>query len=147
MKVLRLAAAPLLLLLLLAGAAYAQDRTPGVIEGSLSYPSDFIPPDMRVCAENLATHQRYCTARHLKGRQYTYKVGYKLQVPPGAYQVYAYLPDPAKYGAGFPRNYRAYYSEFVKCGMSVECKNHAPLVVRVTSGKTVRGVDPMDWYR
>jgi hypothetical protein len=127
------------------GPGGAAEPRAGVIEGSLSYPSDFIAPDIVVCAENLATHQKSCTKKHLKGKQYTYKMGYKLTLPPGDYHVYAYLPDPAKYGAGFPKNYRAYYSELVKCGMRVNCQDHAPIVVRVKSGETARGIDPMDW--
>ena len=119
----------------------------GVIEGSLSYPSDFIPPDMTICAENLATKQIYCTHKHLKAKKYQYKVGYKLTVPPGDYHVYAYLPDPARYGAGFPKDYRAYYSEFIKCGQTADCKSHAPIVVRVKSGETISGIDPQDWYK
>jgi len=119
----------------------------GVIEGSLSYPSDFIPPDMTICAENLATKKIYSTRNHLKARKYQYKVGYKLAVPPGDYHVYAYLPDPAKYGASYPPDYRAYYSEFVKCGQTVDCKSHAPIVVKVKSGETVSGIDPQDWYK
>jgi hypothetical protein len=129
------------------GAGQAGDTGTGVIEGSLSYPSDFIPPDMTVCAEDLATHQKCCTNKHLKGKQYSYKVGYKLTLPPGNYQVYAYLPDPAKYGAGFSKDYRAYYSEFVKCGMSVDCKDHTPITVTVRSGERLTGIDPMDWYK
>ena len=121
--------------------------SPGVIEGSLSYPSEFIPPDMTICAENLATKKLSCTNKHLKAKKYQYKVGYKLEVPPGDYQVYAYLPDPARYGASYPKDYRAYYSEFVKCGMSVDCPSHAPIAVRVKSGETISGIDPQDWYK
>ena len=101
------------------GAAAAPQ--PGVIEGSLSYPSEFIPDDMTICAENLATKKLYCTHKHLKAKKYQYQVGYKLTVPPGDYHVYAYLPDPARYGASYSKDYRAYYSEFVKCGMSADC--------------------------
>jgi len=129
------------------GSGQAGDIRPGVIEGSLSYPSDFIPPDMTVCAENLATHQKSCTNKHLKGKQYTYKVGYKLTLPPGNYHVYAYLPDPARYGAGFAQDYRAYYSKFVKCGMNVNCNDHAPITVKVKSGDRLQDIDPMDWYK
>ena len=136
-----------ILLLLLPCPGGAAEPRPGFIEGSLSYPADFIPPDMAVCAENLATHQKSCTNKHLKGKQYIYKVGYKLSLPPGDYRVYAYLPDPAKYGAGFPKDYRAYYSEFVKCGMGVNCKNHAPITVTVRSDEHLKGIDPVDWYR
>ena len=96
------------------GAAAAPQS--GVIEGSLSYPSEFIPDDMTICAENLATKKIYCTNKHLNPRKYRYKVGYKLTVPPGDYHVFAQLPDPARYGATYPKDYRAYYSEFVKCG-------------------------------
>ena len=119
----------------------------GVIEGSLSYPSEFIPPDMTVCAENLATKKIYSTNKHLKAKKYQYKVGYKLEVPPGDYHVYAYLPDPAKYGASYSKDYRAYYSEFVKCGMTENCPSHEPVVVKVKSGETVSGIDPQDWYK
>jgi hypothetical protein len=120
---------------------------PGVIEGSLSYPSDFIPPDMTIVAENLATKKIYSTNKQVKARNYQYQVGYKLAVPPGDYHVYAFLPDPARYGAGFPPDYRAYYSDFVKCGMSIDCKSHAPIVVQVKSGETISGVNPQDWYK
>jgi hypothetical protein len=120
---------------------------PGVIEGSLSYPSEFIPPDMTICAENQATKQIFSTNRHLKSKKYMYKVGYQLTVPPGDYHVYAFLPDPARYGAGYSKDYRAYYSEFVKCGMTENCPSHAPILVRVKDGETVRGIDPMDWYK
>jgi hypothetical protein len=119
----------------------------GVIEGSLSYPSEFIPDDMTICAENMATQEIFCTNKHLEGKKYRYKVGYKVEVPPGDYQVYAQLPDPARHGAGYARDYRAYYSEFVKCGMTEKCPSHAPILVRVKSGQTVRGIDPMDWYK
>jgi hypothetical protein len=127
------------------GAAAPADT--GVIEGSLSYPSEFIPDDMTICAENQATKKIFCTNKHLKGKKYKYKVGYKLAVPPGEYHVFAQLPDPAKYGAGYPRDYRAYYSKFVTCGMNADCFDHAPIVVKVKSGETVSGIDPMDWYK
>jgi hypothetical protein len=127
------------------GAATAPQ--PGVIEGSLSYPSEFIPDDMTICAENLATRKIYSTNKHLKAKKYQYQVGYKLEVPPGDYHVFAYLPDPARYGAGYSRDYRAYYSEFVKCGMTEKCPSHAPITVKVQGGQTVSGIDPVDWYK
>jgi hypothetical protein len=134
-------------LLLNPGPGAAAPPQPGVIEGSLSYPSEFIPPDMTICAENLATKQLWCTDKHLKAKKYQHRVGYQLEVPPGDYHVYAYLPNPARYGASYSKGYRAYYSEFVKCGMSADCPSHAPLVVKVKSGETVSGIDPQDWYK
>jgi hypothetical protein len=137
----------LVCLLLAPGPGLAAAPQTGVIEGSLSYPSEFIPDDMTICAENLATKKIYCTSKHLKGKKYQYQVGYKLTLPPGDYHVYAQLPDPARYGAEYPKDYRAYYSQFVKCGMSVECQDHTPIVVKVKSGQTVSGIDPQDWYK
>jgi hypothetical protein len=136
----------LVCLLLAPGPGLAAAPQTGVIEGLLSYPSEFIPDDMVICAENLATKQIYSTHKHVKAKKYQYKVGYKLTVPPGDYHVYAQLPDPATYGAEYPKDYRAYYSEFVKCGMSIECKDHTPIVVTVKSGETLSGIDPQDWY-
>ena len=134
-------------LLLQTGPGIAVAADSGVIEGSLSYPSEFIPPDMTICAENLATKKLYCTHKHLKAKKHQYQVGYKLTVPPGDYHVFAHLPDPAKYGAGYSKDYRAYYSEFVKCGMTENCSSHAPIVVKIKSGETISNIDPQDWYK
>lgn len=108
----------------------------GTITGSLSFPSEQIP-ELEVCAENLATHQEICTTDMLKEAQYTYGVGYKLDVPAGSYYVYAKLPNDS---------YKAYYNEFVECGLSVECKSHTPIEVTVTTDEVTTGIDPQDWY-
>ena len=65
-------------LLLNPGTGAAAAPQAGVIEGSLSYPSEFIPRDMTISAENLATKKIYSTNIHLKAKKYQYKVGYKL---------------------------------------------------------------------
>jgi hypothetical protein len=146
LKILRLFLILALGVWLLPQNGLARDNQPGTIQGSLSYPSEFIPPDLVICAENLAAGQRLCTDKHLKGKQFQYRVGYRLALPPGDYHVYAYLPDPARYGADFSRDYRAYYSEFVKCGMRDDCPLPKPVVVQVESGKNLIKIDPQDWY-
>ncbi len=147
MIVFRLCLIGIMCLLLHPGTGFAAAPQAGVIEGSLSYPSEYIPDDMTICAENLATKKIYATNKHLMAKKYQYKVGFKLTVPPGDYHVFAQLPDPGRHGAEYAKDYRAYYSEFVKCGMSVNCKSHAPITVKVKSGETVRGIDPQDWYK
>ena len=111
----------------------------GMIEGSLSYPSEILPADMQVCAQSYVTlaNEVYCTDTHIKDPKYTYGEGYKLQVPPGPYSVYAVLPS---------HPYKAYYTDFVKCGLTVACESHEVIVVNVGAGETVSGVDPQDWY-
>ena len=111
----------------------------GTIEGSLSYPSEGIPENMQVCAEDSKTKQNYCTSQHLKDPKYTYGVGYKIEVPVGGYFVHATVPS-------FGNGYRAYYNEFVTCGLSVDCQSHENIEVSVSAGETLTGIDPHDWY-
>ena len=113
--------------------AAAQER--GVITGQLSYPSDFIPPDLTVCAIDLANRQEHCTARKTRsGRFHTYR----LEVPAGNFHVYARTKEMA--------GVRAFYNEFVTCGLDARCKSHKPINVTVKAGATVGMINPQDWY-
>ena len=116
----------------------------GIITGALSYPSDFDFPRMIVCAEAVDSRRIHCTDKRLTNRR-SHKVTYKLIVPAGSYYVFATIvngDDPAEVYGG----YKAYYSEFVKCGLSVDCPSHEPIKVTVRAGRTLTGIDPGDWY-
>lgn len=119
--------------------AIAASAATGVIEGALGYPGEEIPGDMKVCAENLVTKHQYCTATHIESKRYRYGVGYRIEVPEGRYHVFATTASL--------KGHRAYYSEFVTCGLRVSCPSHAPIVVTVLAGQTVSAVDPHDWYK
>lgn len=110
----------------------------GTVEGSLGYPSEFIPDDMKICAEKIVTKEQYCTGIHIKDAKYQYGEGYKIDLQPGDYYVFATVPNL--------QNYKAYYSEFVTCGNRVDCPSHNPIKVTVKSGQTTGGIDPQDWY-
>lgn len=110
----------------------------GTIEGSMSFPGEGIPDYIEVCAEDQSTQKTYCTNNHLNNSKYTYGIGYMLEVPVGQYYVYSLDPN---------RNYQAYYSEFVTCGLSVNCPSHQPILVEVKAGQTVSEIDPQDWYK
>lgn len=125
--------------LIFAAAVFAANGVTGVIEGALGYPGEEIPGDMKVCAENLVTKQQYCTAAHIENKRYRYGLGYRIEVPEGRYHVFATTASL--------RGHRAYYSEFVTCGLRVGCSSHAPIVVTVVAGQTVSSVDPHDWYK
>ncbi|MFH1036625.1 MAG: hypothetical protein V1756_00960 [Patescibacteria group bacterium] len=120
--------------------AYSQSskEKTGIIEGSLGYPSEFIPADMRVCAEDISTKQQYCTGDHIQNTKYTYGVGYKFEIPKGKYRVFATLPNWV--------NYRAYYSEYVTCGLGADCISHSPIVIEVKADNIINNIDPQDWY-
>lgn len=133
--------------LLLASCSLIPETTPdtvtveevkvGTIEGSLSFPSERIPPEIEICAKNTETAESTCTTNHIKDAKYTYGTGYKIEVPPGKYTVIATVSDTAL---------RGLYSEFVTCGLKADCPSHALIPVTVTAGETVDNIDPADWY-
>ena len=129
----------LILPLMFAVTAFVAQGETGIIEGSLSYPGEEIPPDMRVCAENLLTKQQYCTEKHIKDKRYRYGLGYQIEVPAGRYHVFATTANL--------KGHKAYYSEFVRCGLRVDCASHDPIVVTVAGGQSVVAIDPHDWYK
>jgi hypothetical protein len=128
-------------------SACEEQKKPGAIDttipepkpaspsGKLSYPSDYIPDDLRVCAESVSPNASHCDARieEKNGSRV-----YRLTVPPGQYRVYAQTSDMA--------GYKAYYTKAVICGLSVDCPDHSPVVLDVKPGESRNEVDPGDWY-
>ena len=105
----------------------------GYIAGLLSYPAEYLPADIKVCAINLSSNMKYCTTRkNIKGLKY------KMKLPVGEYNVYAESKQD---------NYApAYYTDAVLCGLTVDCPSHKIITVKVEAGKTTKGVNPGDWY-
>lgn len=110
----------------------------GTITGSLTYPSDVIPDDITIYAENLETGEQYITSEHLKDAKYEYGVGYELGVRPGSYNVYGVRKD-------FPDT-RAYYNVVITCGIRVECTDTTPIEVTVDANEVESGVTVGDWW-
>jgi hypothetical protein len=110
----------------------------GIITGSLSYPSEFMP-NLETCAVNIQTAESYCTYQMIQGPNFTYSYGYQIEIPPGSYQVYTKINDQYE-------TYKSYYSKFITCGGEYTCTDHTPITVQVTAGETIRNIDPGDWY-
>lgn len=107
----------------------------GTIEGSLIYPSDYIP-DQTVCALNLETNKETCTKKNIiDKKRFTSGKGYQLTLPTGNYNVYV--------DGG---SVKIYYNEFVTCGLAYGCPSHDPIVVQVKANQTLTNIDPQDWY-
>lgn len=107
----------------------------GYFEGSLSYPSEGIPDEMIVCADNIELAETFCTYNKIKNQKYLYGVGYKLPVKAGTYNVYARVGSIT-----------GLYSNYVTCGMSASCTDHTSVNVDISPGQTVKDIDLMDWY-
>lgn len=102
----------------------------GSISGSLSYPSEHIPP-LRVTAFHLEEGHAYYV--DTEENQLTYVIE---NLPPGTYNVVAYT-DSGVAGA---------YSQFVLDGLLYGFDDHSLIPVTVTAGHDTGDIDPADWY-
>ncbi len=127
-------------------ATPAMAQATGVITGELSYPSDEIPKEIHICAENVGSAEITCTNDHIVGSGDNGRTTYRLEVAPGDYRVFAILPEGAEFKPSSGLDYRAYYSEFVTCGAQASCPSHEPITVTVNAGETVSDIGPNDWY-
>jgi hypothetical protein len=114
----------------------------GTIEGSLGYPSDYIP-EMKICAENIETKEEFCSYEQIIDKKFNNEIGYKIEAPKGTYHVYSQLINEKQKKLN---EYKAYYSKFVTCGMSIECKSHKKIETKIEAGETTSGIEPEDWY-
>lgn len=132
------------------------DATIGVIEGSLTYPSEGIPDSLVIHATDIDTGKEYSVnysdiAAESAGE-------YSLEVPAGSYYVYGTVPlsqfSNIKDGQSVTQ-YRAYYDLYVKCKTSATtaaaseaCSSYdkSKAVVTVVDGKTTSGITVGDWW-
>ena len=103
----------------------------GTIAGALSYPSEAVPAQ-KVCAADTASEKQFCV------QTVTGETAYEVRAPAGTYWIYATAADD-------PSGRKAYFSEFVRCGLAASCKDHSPIAVETSATSTVRA-DPQDWY-
>jgi hypothetical protein len=102
----------------------------GLITGSLSYPSEKIPP-LAVFAIRIDNGKYTYYSIQTEGDQSSYSI----RVDPGVYQIVAYNADLA-----------GGYTKFVECGMSTYCSDHNLLSVVIEAGDNVDHIDLLDWY-
>jgi len=103
----------------------------GTITGSLSYPSEGIPP-LHIVAFDLLSTEPAASVDTVAGQS-----TYSLSVPDGIYYVVAYTLDGQHAGG---------YTAAVECGLSVDCTDHALIPVPAAGGLAADGIDPGDWY-
>lgn len=119
--------------------------TTGVIEGSLTYPSEGIPSGLKVCAKNTVSNAVTCTTKHLNNKKYIYDKGYRLTVKAGKYKVYAVNPSD-----GQPAYYNKYMKSLATTGewgeYPANCATLTPLVLNVVAGESYFDIAVGDWY-
>lgn len=104
----------------------------GTIQGSLSYPSEFIPSLAVVAFRLGGPPGDYSFVTTQQGQE-----TYSIPVEAGQYFVVAYI-----LGGG----YAGGYSQAVPCGLQASCGDHSLIPVTVADGATVTGIDPADWF-
>jgi hypothetical protein len=115
----------------------------GRIEGTTTYPGEYIPPQV-VCAEPVSGGQGVCVDAPA-GDNEQLSPPWSIEVPPGEYYISARLEDPSELGSELG-DYRAYYTQYVLCGMDISCTDHSKVSVTVTSDRTTSDITPYDWY-
>ena len=138
----------LLLLALIGISALSASAQSGKITGKLTYPGDGIPSDLVVCvkSESLYAEPVYCSndpASRLRKAKVVFNLRYRaasydVSLPAGTYRVYATTDEMP--------GVKAYYAEFIKCGMTVRCKSKTPITVRVRQGQTTAGIKVGDFW-
>lgn len=127
---------------LLAPPDTAPAQLEGRIEGTTLYPSDYVPAQT-VCAQSVDDAAALRCTDAPEGDADT-APRFAIRVPPGTYEVYAFLKNPSD--LGLEESPRAYWTEFVRCGLDISCPSHERIPVTVGSGETIIDVFPHDWY-
>jgi LysM repeat protein len=110
--------------------SYLQSASTGLITGDLSYPSEHIPALTIIATRIDNGKNTYYSLQTADGQS-----SYTLRVDPGVYQVVAYAGD---FAGG--------YTEYVACGLGINCGDHALLPVLVQAGDILSDINPGDWY-
>lgn len=116
----------------------------GTIAGELTHPASIVPAETKVFAEDTETGKTYeATITFADVEKGITKTTYNITVPAGKYYVYGSL-------AGFNDQngspWKAYYNQFVVCGMAASCKDTTKVIVTVDASKTVGNITVGDWY-
>jgi len=117
----------------------------GTISGKITYPSSGVPTKVKVFAEDTKTGKTYeATVSFTEATSDTSSSAtYTVTAPTGSYYVYGSL-------AGFNDQngtpWKAYYNQFVVCGMAATCTDTTKVVVNVSAAGKVENITIGDWY-
>lgn len=126
--------------------AFAVCGQSGQITGKLVYPGDGIPRDLVLCITSSEPETTLCSnfkASTLTAARMVFKIDrrkatYQVTLPPGNYHIFA--------KTGEMPGHRAFYNEYVKCGMEYTCRSKKPIILAVRNGKIIKGVSVGDFW-
>jgi len=129
-----------------AGAAVTTTVTEnGTVSGKITYPSSGVPTKVKVFAEDTKTGKIYeATVTFAETTtDMSSTATYSVAIPAGSYYIYGTL-------AGFNDQngspWKAYYNQFVVCGLAATCTDTTKVVVNVESAGKVQNITIGDWY-
>lgn len=117
----------------------------GTVIGKIMYPSSGIPNNIKVFAEDTKTGKTYEATVTFSDptKDMSATATYSVSIPSGSYYIYGTL-------AGFNDQngspWKAYYNQYVICGLAASCQDTTKVVVTVEEAKTVENITIGDWY-
>lgn len=111
----------------------------GNIDIELGYPAGGIPP-LKVCLFTVPAKVGMYDKATLCETTTANQTEMTLSADPGNYHVFAW---PAGADSG---TFVGAWTPAVACGLSVDCSDHTPLVVKVVADQISAGVEIKDWY-
>lgn len=117
----------------------------GTVTGKIMYPSSGIPTKIKVFAQDTKTNKTYeATVTFAPTTSdMSASATYSVSVPAGSYYIYGTLADFNDQN-GTP--WKAYYNQFVICGLAASCKDDTKVVVNVEAAGKVENITIGDWY-
>lgn len=117
----------------------------GTIIGKIMYPSSGIPNKIKVFAEDTKTSKTYEATVTFSdpAKDVSATATYTISIPAGSYYVYG---TQSGFNDQNGNTWKAYYNQFVICGLAASCKDTTKVAVNVTAAKTTENITIGDWY-
>ena len=114
----------------------------GIIKGKVIYPGEGIPTDMVLVAQSVETGEKFKKQLVKRNKElgFVAEMNFSMRLKPGSYYLYV----SSNYGP--VKGVKAYYTQFITCGMHVNCKSHKKIPVQVEARKKIEGLIIGDWY-
>jgi hypothetical protein len=115
--------------------------TTGVVQGKLCFPSEYIPA-MNVYLKTVGADKVYKLASKENQQAFTFK-----KIPEGNYVAFAYTVEATSLDLNNKKSKASGgFTQFVPCGLSVDCKDHTLISFKVSKGKATDAISICDWY-